>query len=217
MPLDLEALVLALLAKEPDARPSSAAEVYGRVTPHLDTSTGLRGAVSDATSALTLYSRVLGSAIATAQAEIVVPAALRRSELGRARAEATSLVRRSRPSEAADVLAALVGPAVSALGAADPEVLSLRFELADLRFDAGDYRAARPLYSALAGDLTDADLVHRCRRQEATCAVMTGDAGAATRLLTELLDQTRRAHGESDPRIADLQSQLDLLPPEPRS
>ncbi|MFC5947048.1 hypothetical protein ACFQH9_01995 [Pseudonocardia lutea] len=135
-----------------------------------------------------------------------------RSDLGRARAEAADLARQSRRTQAGDLLAEVLGPATSAFGLADPDVVSLRFELADLRFDAGNYRAARPLYGALAADLSDPDLVHRCRRQEATCAVMTGDTAGATRLLTDLRDETRRLHGPNDPRVADLETQLSLLP-----
>jgi hypothetical protein len=218
VPLDLEALVLSLLAKQPDDRPASAAEVYARLAPHVATTAGLPGVVAQTPSALALFSRALGGAVA-AQTPEPAPGAqtFRRSDLGRARAEAASLARRSQPARAADMLAVVVGPAASALGGADPDVVSLRFELADLRFDAGDYRAALPLYAALADDLSEPDLVHRCRHQQATCAAMTGDAAEATRLLTVLLADTRRALGPSDPRTVELQTQLALLPADPRS
>lgn len=217
-PLDLEALVLALLTKQTDERPRSAAEVYARLVPHVDTSALLPGVVSTEPSPLTLYSQVL-AALAPAvpgAAPAPVEVVFTRSDLGRARAEVVSLVERSHRSSAVELLNGLVGPATSAWGARDPDVLSLRFELADLRFDAGDYRGARSLYAALADDLSDPDLVRRCRHQQATCAAMIGDVVEATRLLTALVDDTSRVYGPDDPRTVELRTQLELLPPTPR-
>lgn len=214
VPLDLEALVLALLTKQTDERPGSAAEVYARLAPHVDTAAALPGVVATAPSPLTLYSQVLGGGSAPAPpAADPVEAVFARSDLGRARAEAAFLIEHSRRSAAVGVLAGVLEAASSALGADDRDVVSLRFELADLLFDGGDYRGARPLYADLAEVVSDPDLVRRCRHQEATCAAMTGDAAEATRILTALVADTTRVYGPHDPRTVELQTQLDLLPP----
>jgi hypothetical protein len=46
---------------------------------------------------------------------------------------------------------------------------------------------------------------------------MTGDTAAATRLLRNLRDETRRLDGPDDPQVADLETQLALLPDDSRS
>jgi hypothetical protein len=138
-----------------------------------------------------------------------------RSDLARAREEATALVRQSRYSQAADVLAAAAEPATQVLGALDPSVISLRFELANVRFDGGDYRGAAPLYGDLARDLdshgTDDERVLYCRRQEATCNALIGETSLALRQLGELLEVERRRHGDDDQRVLELRRQIVLL------
>jgi hypothetical protein len=141
---------------------------------------------------------------------------LARADLARARAEAESLVRRSRFSQAADVLAAVAGPATRVFGPTDPAVLSLRFELAGTWFDGGDYRRAGPAYRDLAADFVarfgpDDDRAMRCRRQHATCAALTGDIATALRSLRALADEERRLHGPDDDRVLELRKQIALL------
>lgn len=139
-----------------------------------------------------------------------------RSELARVRNQAGSLVRDSRYGQAAEVLAAAAGPASRALGGHDADVVSLRLELANVLFEGGDYRKAAPAYQDLATDLADrdgpaADLVFRCRLQEATCHALVGQTSLALRQLADLHTDERRVFGPDDPRILELRRQIGLL------
>jgi eukaryotic-like serine/threonine-protein kinase len=137
-----------------------------------------------------------------------------RDDLERARRKAASLVRQSRYSQAAEVLAAVAEPAARALGSTDSDVVSLRRELADVLFEGGDYRNAGPAYRRLATDLADrgdTELVFRSRLQEATCNALLGQTGLALRQLQDLRDDEQRAYGHDDPRVLELRFQIGLL------
>lgn len=140
--------------------------------------------------------------------------AARRSELRRVRAEAESLVAGSRREQAAELLAAAAPSATRALGAAHPDVVSLRSRLADLLFDGGHFRRAGELYIELITELDGAVAAEehrRWRRQEATCRALSGDTATALTRLTVLLDDERADHGPDDERVLDLRKQVGLL------
>ena len=141
---------------------------------------------------------------------------LRRSDLDRVRGEASRLVRQSRYSQAADILAAVVPPATRAFGSLDTDVASLRLDLANVLFDGGDYRRAAPAYQQLAADLAarngpDAELVFDCRLKEATCHALTGQTSLALDQLADLLGDQRRVFGDTDSRVFELRKQIGLL------
>lgn len=217
VPAQLEGLVLELLAKAPAERPADAVSVYARLLPLARDLEMLAGVLArpDEASPVRMFGAVLARVFPPPDEAGVKPPVepgMRREDLARARAEAASLVRRSCYSDAASVLAAVVDPATRILGAADPDVVSLRFELANIRFDGGDFRAAAPLYGDLAAHLpTEDDLALRCRRQAATCHALTGDARGALRELDALLDDERRIFGADHERVLELQLQLALL------
>jgi hypothetical protein len=144
------------------------------------------------------------------------PPKFSRSDLDRARREASKLIQQSRYSQAAEVLAAVVQPASEILGSADDDLASLRLELANVLFEGGDYRRAAPAYGQLAADLarrrgSDADVVLRCRLQEATCHALVGETTQALRQLEDLLRDERKIFGEADPRTLELRRQIGLL------
>src|SRR5690606_4747963 len=92
----------------------------------------------------------------------------------------------------------------------------VRLELANLRFEGGDYRGAAPEYRDLAADLTakhghDHDLVLHCRLREATCHALAGETSKALTELDDLLTHERRVFGPDDPRTIDLRRQIALL------
>ena len=217
VPLALEALVLALLAKDPDDRPGPAEHVYDRLLPFVQGRRALPGVTRPEADPVRLYAAVVGglreepAAVATASPPM--PTSYSRPDLPRVRAEAAELVRRSRYSEAADVLVAALDPAVSTLGPTHADVVSLRLALANIQFDRGDYRTARTLYHGLATNAADTDVALRCRRQEATCAALAGDTAAAVRLFGAVLHDARRRYGDDDPQVVELRREIDLLDP----
>jgi serine/threonine protein kinase len=129
VPLALEALVLALLAKEPDDRAGPAEHVYDRLLPFVPGRDALPGVTRREPDPVRLYAAVVGglreAPTAPATAEPPMPASHSRPDLPRVRAEAAELVRRSRYSEAADVLGAVLDPAVSTLEPTHADVMSL--------------------------------------------------------------------------------------------
>ncbi len=140
--------------------------------------------------------------------------AFSRSDLERARKEANSLVRESRYSQAAEILAEVVGPASRVLGPTDPDVISVRMELATVMFEGADYRRAAPIYHQLANDLRDSanvELAFRCRLQEATCHALLGRTSLALRQLRSLLDDELAFYGPDDPAPLEIRWQIGLL------
>ncbi|HEX5493681.1 MAG TPA: serine/threonine-protein kinase [Mycobacteriales bacterium] len=247
VPVDLERLIDALLAKKPEDRPADAGAIYRRLLPFVTDLGPLPAALDPPStpSPVRMYAGVLGHVFTTATGRTDPagtpntpdltgataapsrpdtrtptgsdhPPRFSRGELARARGQAGSLVRDSRYGQAAEVLAAVVEPASQVLGARDVEVVSLRLELANVLFEGGDYRRAAPAYQALAAELStqdgpDADLVFRCRLQEATCHALVGQTSLALRQLSGLRDDERRIFGPDDPRTLELRRQIGLL------
>ncbi len=222
VPAELESLVLELLSKAPEDRPADADAVYTRLLPHVKDLGMLPGLLlpPPAVSPVRMYAAVVGRVFpASAPAPpkpSTEPSGFSRGDLARAREEADSLVRHSHYSRAAEVLSAAAASATRVLGPADPDVLSLRFELANVRFDGGDYRRAAQVYRELAVDVArtkgpDNELALRCRLQEATCRAVTGEVDLALPQLEELLADERRLYGADDDRVLELRKQVALL------
>ncbi|SNR46747.1 Serine/threonine protein kinase [Haloechinothrix alba] len=139
-----------------------------------------------------------------------------RSSLAETRAEASELVRQSRYSQAAELLSETIRSARESFGPLDDDVINLRLEWANVLFEGGDYRTAAPAYQALKADLVerdgpDAELVFRCRLQNATCHALLGDTTTALEAMHELLADERRVFGTHDPRTIELRRQIGLL------
>lgn len=223
MPSELERLVLALLEKRPDDRPASAEDVYYQLLPFVADLGSLPGAFRSATSAVRMYASVLSRVSAGTPETAPAPSAppqessrFSRGELDRARDKASELVRESRYSQAAEVLAAVVEPASRALGRMDDDVISIRRHLADLLYEGGDYHRAASQFQQLARDLaarhgSDDEQVLHVRLQEATCHALTGETGAALAQLDQLLHDQRRVLGDDDQRTLELRRQIGLL------
>jgi tetratricopeptide (TPR) repeat protein len=242
VPAELERLILAMLEKKPEDRPDSAEAVYSGLLRFATDLGALPGLLARATppSPVRMYAAVLSRVLSGTRqpapasppsassppapvpsegAVAVEPAStqpFRRADLERAREEAEQLVKQSRYSQAAEVLAAAVEPASRVLGPTDDDVVSLRLQLATVLFDGGDYRAAAPIYQQLVADLAahrgaGDELVLRSRLQEATCHALIGETSTALRQLDSLLHDQVRIYGPDDQRTLDLRRQIGLL------
>lgn len=229
VPGDLDQLILALLEKKPEDRPHSAEIVYQRLLPFVGNLGPLPGALDPPSrlSPVRMYARVLSRVhadLAGVRADQIPakaptpakPPRFDRDDIGQARDEAANLARRSRYSEAAARLTTAVEPASLTFGGTDNDVIGLRLELANVRFEGGDYRGAAPEYQRLAADLAardgaDGELVLHCRQKEATCHALIGQTAHALQQLGALLDDESRVFGAADPRTTELRRQIALL------
>lgn len=232
VPEGLERLVLWLLEKTPDKRPSDAGVVYDLLVPFCRDLPPLPGFVdSTRPHPARMYASVLGPPAARAGNTGPVPPvpapaheradgdddmpAISRTDIEMAVKDAEELKAEARFSQAAEVLAQVVEPATRAFGAKDSGVLDLRIELADVLFLGGDYRRAAVEFQRLAADLSERSgpedsLVLRFRLMEANCHAAVGETSLALTQLGRLLADERR-FGVDEERILELRRQIGLL------
>ncbi|WP_256370981.1 serine/threonine-protein kinase [Micromonospora sp. KC207] len=240
VPAGLEDLLLHLLQKKPEDRPTSARVVYDRLMPFATELGPLPGVLYPLStiSPIRMYGAVLGRVFggpppAGPARPPMPPAPLPkppasphrrnearsetgRSELRRLRAEANRLAGSSRYGQASKLLAAAIQPAIDALGRTDGDVVRARLELADALFEEGDYRRAAPVYEELAEDIAredgpHAELALRCRLRSSTCRALFGETSEALRQLEALVRDQEEAFGPGDPRTLELRRQIGLL------
>ncbi len=223
VPDRLARLVLWMLAKEPEHRPSNAEEIHAHLLEFCRELPPLPGYVTDTIHPSAMYAAVLARVpSATAPATDVpqpirqaLPADFSPSDIGRARKQARALQNESRFSQAGTVLAAVYDRAAMTLGPQHEEVLRLRLDLADVLFLAGDYRQAAAHFKELARDLgvhhgPAADVVLRCRLLEANCHAAIGANILALTQLRKLLDD-ERSLGVDTEQLLELRRQIGLL------
>ncbi|MEV4841592.1 hypothetical protein AB0K05_44325 [Nonomuraea sp. NPDC049486] len=139
-----------------------------------------------------------------------------RSDIGLARRRAMSLAKESRYGDAADVLAEVAAPASHNLGVADPDVIGLRWQLANVLFDGQNHRRAAREFQQIADDLLrqaepDHEQISHCKLQEATCHVHAGDPELALHIMRELLADDMSRFPEDDARLLELRRQIGEL------
>ncbi|MEV6867692.1 protein kinase [Streptosporangium subroseum] len=221
IPEGLESLVLRLLEKRPQDRPGSAEEVYESLLPFVTELGPLGDFLRAERSPVRMYAGVVSRVLAPQaclpkEEPLEEPEDFDEADLGLARREAESLVRESKFGQAADILGDLVGPANMMLGPDNPEVISLRLQLAGALYDGQRYEHAAEDYANLARDLArlngpDDESALRCRLREATCHAHADDAVTALTQLDELLQDELRIFGEEDPRTLELRRQIGML------
>ncbi|MFI7225151.1 protein kinase [Nonomuraea angiospora] len=223
VPRELDELILAMLEKQPEDRPATAAEVHDRLMPYLAGTGPLGDMTAPGSSPVRMYAHAISRTL-TEGARSGVPAMrnapadddFSRSDIGRARREAMSLVRESRYGDAAGVLAEVTVPARHNLGAADPDVIGLRGQLADVLFASQDYRRAAREFRQIADDLLleprpDHEHISQCRLQEATCHVHADDPELALHIMRDLLADEMSRFPEDDARLLELRRQIGEL------
>ncbi|RFU39462.1 serine/threonine protein kinase [Actinomadura logoneensis] len=233
VPPALERLLQALLDRDPRNRPESADEVYEHLEPHIGDLPWLPDAVRPGPTSVRRYTAIVGRALTTrvarpqsadkAPSRFAAPAengrpseSFGRGDVDRARRHARRLVGEARYEEAARTMSRITERAERHFGADHTEVMELRRELAEVRFQAGDYRTAAEDFNALVRELSrssapDTELVLRLRFQEANSHALAGDTPRALNQLNDLLADERRMFGSDDSRVLELRRQVGLL------
>jgi hypothetical protein len=212
VPETVEHLVLDLLAKDPEARPDGADEVYRRLQPLLPVGTGEAPAGGDPLDPTRPYRCPLApSARAPRSPAAVAPPALP-EPLAQVRRRAVDLADDGRFTQAAELLARRLRDARESR----PELLAVRLQYAHTLLLGGDYRRALPEFEDLVAELTelrgttDRDVIG-CRIQAATCRAELGELSAAIDELSDVLELHRGLSGGTDPEVLDLRRRIALL------
>ncbi len=227
-------LVIRLLAKDPQHRPDSAAEVYGvlaplgAVAPELTADLAMTVADGHRVDPTMPYRYPFGplpprTTLPPTRIEVVRPrsapepvAAPSLDELAAVEERAWDLAEEERFNQAAELLETALRPVRKGPAARQPRILELRLNLANLYVLAGAYRQALPEFTRLAEDLAerpvpDQELIWHCRQQAAVCQAELGDAAAALEALRSLLAEERRAMPSAAPELFALRQQIAML------
>ncbi|WP_086770269.1 serine/threonine-protein kinase [Streptomyces bobili] len=236
VPEELEALVLHLLRKAPEARPADVQEVYERLRPFLPApgeeavpdESGPAGA-PDPTgifrrpyaprSRAGAANALRAAPAAGADAPAAVPAAERealREQILEVHAHFAALMEEERYAQAAEVVGEMIEPAARALGSESKAVLGLRRRRAFSRQLAGDHRAALPEFEALAdayGRVSgpSSEDARDSRAQAARCRGELGQVTEALAGLHGVLDVVRSVDGDVSEEAVELRRDIGML------
>lgn len=201
-------LVMEMLAKDPEARPSGAVEVSERLQPFLPGS-GAPADQDDPQDPTYPYRRPL--APPPVPPVLVRPTTTISEPLAHVRRQALDLAENGRFTQAAELLSRRLRDA------AEPpaELLNARLQLAHTLLLGGEYRRALPEFEVVVGILVDRDgpddvEVLRCRVQIATCQAELGELTPAIAELNDVLERWNRL-GDTGSELLDLRRQIALL------
>ncbi|ORT58483.1 serine/threonine-protein kinase [Streptomyces sp. CB03238] len=153
IPEALEALVLRLLAKDPQARPSCAQEVYESLAPLLPTRGGPAGPLDPTRPFLRPHAPWPDRATTPAPVpQPAVPPAATRPDVAAAVDEVKRLLGEGSITQAVDILGGILPAAAAEHGEHSPVVRILRKQYATTLMDDGQYRRALPELRRLADD-----------------------------------------------------------------
>ncbi|MFB9236297.1 protein kinase [Plantactinospora siamensis] len=221
VPDDLAELVTRLLAKDPQDRLGSAAEVYEILAPlgavPTDASRQRTFAGGDQSVDPTMpYRYPFGPLPRRANPPTKAEAAQASpASLAAAVERSRELAEAERFTQAAELLESVLKP-IRGAAAKQPKILELRLDLANLHFLAGAFRQALPEFTSLVADLSqrpapDRELIWHCRQQAAMCRAELGETGPALAGLRLLLEEQRRSKGSDSPELMDLRQQTAVL------
>ncbi|MFG1841827.1 protein kinase [Micromonospora sp. NPDC049175] len=234
VPDGLVRLVGRLLAKDPQDRPGSAAEVYELLAPLGVVEPGvaddLAVAVADGHSVdptmphrypfgpLPPRAPMVPTRVDIVRPrsvpEVVGPLSL--DELAEVEERAWELAEDERFTQAADLLETALRPVRQGHGAKQPRILELRLHLANLYVLAGAFRQALPEFQRLVPDLgerpvPDQELIWQCRQQAAVCQAELGETTAALAELRSLLAEQQQLMSQDSPELFALRQQIAML------
>ncbi|WP_327283755.1 MULTISPECIES: serine/threonine-protein kinase [unclassified Streptomyces] len=213
VPHQLEAVLLHLLAKDPQERPASAQQVYEALVPLLPKDGTPKGALDPTRPFLRPHAPWPDRA-ATIPPQPSAPPTPVRPDIPAAVDEARSLLDQGRLTQAVDILGGILPAAAAEHGEHSPVVRSLRKQYAATLMDDGQYRRALPELRRLAEEFPAGDAqALRFRYDAAQCLEQLGEAGAALAEYRSLLPLFENHYANPDPglplevrrRIAHLQ------------
>ncbi|MGW1544050.1 serine/threonine-protein kinase [Streptomyces sp. NPDC002309] len=208
VPEALEALVLRLLAKDPQHRPGSAQEVYEELSPLLPARGTPSGAALDPTRPFVRpHAPWPDRARTPAPQPAPVPPATGRPDVARAVDEVKRLLGEGRITQAVDILGAILPTAAEQHGEHSPVVRTLRKQYAATLMDDGQYRRALPelrrLADERAAEAGQADpQALRFRYEAAQCLEQLGEPAAALAAYRALLPYYENQYVSGDPHLA---------------
>ncbi|MGW2121375.1 protein kinase domain-containing protein [Streptomyces sp. NPDC001758] len=233
VPEALEALVLHLLRKAPEARPADVQEVYERLRPFLpapgeESAPGEAGP-SGAPDPTGIFRRPYAPRAragawdtrpaAAPDAPPALPAAEKealREQLREVDAHYRALLEEERYSQAAEVVGEMIEPVARVLGPDNKAVLRLRRRRADSRQLAGDHRAALPEFESLADAYArvsgpGGEEALYCRAQAARCRGELGRVTEALAGLNGVLDAVRAVDGDVSENAVELRRDIGMM------
>lgn len=209
VPESLEALVLHLLAKDPQHRPGSAQEVYERLALLLPARGMPSGAPLDPTRPFLRPHAPWPDRARTpaSQPAPLAPPAAEKRDVAAAVDEVKRLLGEGRITQAVDILGAILPTAAEQHGVHSPVVRTLRKQYAATLMDDGQYRRALPELRRLADERaaeagpSDPQSL-RYRYEAAQCLESLGDPAAALTEYRALLPYYENQYMAGDPELA---------------
>ncbi|MCY0951865.1 serine/threonine-protein kinase [Streptomyces sp. H27-S2] len=203
VPPELEAVLLRLLAKDPQDRPASAQEVYEALVPLLPA----RGSAApsgplDPTRPFTRPHAPWPDRATAIPPRPADPPTPPRPDIPGAVDEARTLLDQGQLTQAGDILGGILPAAVAQHGEHSPVVRSLRKQYAATLMDDGQYRRALPELRRLADQFPAGDPQSlRFRYDSAQCLEQLGEPAAALAEYRSLLPLFENHYANPDPGL----------------
>jgi serine/threonine protein kinase len=198
IPHQLEAVLLHMLAKDPQDRPASAQAVYEALAPLLPK----QGAPAASLDPSRPFLRPHAPWPDRSTAIPPQPTAPPRPDIGAAVDEARSLLDQGRLTQAVDILGGILPAAAAQHGEHSPVVRSLRKQYAATLMDDGQYRRALPELRRLADEFPAGDPQSlRFRYDAAQCLEQLGEPAAALAEYRSLLPLFENHYANPDPGL----------------